>query len=386
MRILYLHGSFVSPSPKLDQDRFALLGRHLRGEVLHPIWFQSKERIEAEYGPDSYPARKVGGFRYHWVIYGTRGNRIERMRQFWFFLRKGLQLHREEPFDCIIAYSYQMLGLAGVILKWLTGAKLIVEIATSPEHVHLVNRPVPTLADRMARLYSDFCLHLTMLACDRAHVLAPNILTAFPRLRGVRQSVFHDFVVVSQVPNSARKPELRVIFVGAPWYLKGVDILIAAFRRLEQDFPDAKLQLLGHFTDRAGLEELIAGSHQIEIVKAKLHPEALEMISAASVLVLPSRCEGMGRVLIEAMSAGIPVIGSDVGGIPHIVRDGVNGFVFPSEDVDALEDRLRRLLSDQELRDTMGKRGRKMAEQEFSESRYVEQFTAMVEATVKALP
>jgi glycosyltransferase involved in cell wall biosynthesis len=279
-----------------------------------------------------------------------------------------------------------MLGLAGVILKWLTGAKLIVEIATSPEHVHLVNRPVPTLADRMARLYSDFCLHLTMLACDRAHVLAPNILTAFPRLRGVRQSVFHDFVVVSQVPNSARKPELRVIFVGAPWYLKGVDILIAAFRRLEQDFPDAKLQLLGHFTDRAGLEELIAGSHQIEIVKAKLHPEALEMISAASVLVLPSRCEGMGRVLIEAMSAGIPVIGSDVGGIPHIVRDGVNGFVFPSEDVDALEDRLRRLLSDQELRDTMGKRGRKMAEQEFSESRYVEQFTAMVEATVKALP
>lgn len=385
MRILYIHGTVVPPTPILEQDRFALLGRHLRGEVLHPTWLQRPEDFDAEYGPGNYPTRQVSGFRYQWVIVGNRTNAIERMRQFWFFLRRGLQLHREEPFDCIVTYSYQMVGICGLILKWLTGAKLIVGIATSPQHVHLVNRPVPTLTERLVRVYSDLCLHLTMLGCDRAHILAPGILDAFPLLRKVKRSVFHDYVVVSQLQILEQKPETRVLFVGAPWYLKGADLLIAAFRKLEADFPAVKLQILGHFGDSLKeLQALIGDSRQIEILKARPHPETLKLISEASVLVLPSRCEGMGRVLIEAMSAGIPVVGSDVGGIPHIVRHGVNGFVFRNGDSAQLEEQLRTLLSDAELRGTMGRAGRAMAHRELNEERYVEHFVEMVQETVKA--
>ena len=68
------------------------------------------------------------------------------------------------------------------------------------------------------------------------------------------------------------------------------------------------------------------------MLKARPLPEALAVIRNATILVLPSRCEGLGRVLIEGMAAGIPLIGSDVGGIPFMIRDGENGLVFPGGD------------------------------------------------------
>jgi L-malate glycosyltransferase len=91
----------------------------------------------------------------------------------------------------------------------------------------------------------------------------------------------------------------------------------------------------------------------------------------------------MGRVLLEAMAAGVPVIGSNVGGIPSLVRDGENGFLFPSGDVNALEARLRQLLSNPALRESMGARGYEMAHGEFSEDVYVDRFVTMIETAVR---
>ena len=97
-----------------------------------------------------------------------------------------------------------------------------------------------------------------------------------------------------------------MLLVGTPWYLKGADLLVEAFHRLAPDFPDVKLKILGYFPDGDKLFELIGGSPQIEVLKARPLPEALAVIRNAAILVLPSRCEGIGRVLIEGMAAGIP--------------------------------------------------------------------------------
>jgi len=144
-----------------------------------------------------------------------------------------------------------------------------------------------------------------------------------------------------------------------------------------------KLKLLGYFPDAEHLEALTAGSKQIEILKARPNPEVLELISKATIFALPSRCEGTPRVVIEAMASGLPVIGSDVGGIPYLIRNGQNGFLVPLGDVSALEARLRQLLSDLELRRSMGARGYELAHTEFSEKAYVEQFTQAVAEVVK---
>jgi glycosyltransferase involved in cell wall biosynthesis len=280
-----------------------------------------------------------------------------------------------------------MPGVIAAVLKLLTGAKLIIEIATTPEHAYLKNRTPPSWTDRLLHQYSDLCLHFTIGLADRAHFLYPDHLAAYRLLRGVANSVFHDFVPVSAVAHAkSDSPEVIVLLVGSPWFLKGADILLKAFHKLSPDFPHVKLQLLGYYPDRDKLQALTNGSPRIEILHARPHPETLEIISAASVLVLPSRCEGMGRVLIEGMAAGIPVVGSDVGGIPFMIRHGENGFLFPSEDVEALSEALRKLLSDPALRHTMGERGYQRAHRELNEEVYAEQFTRMVQNAVRGDP
>jgi glycosyltransferase involved in cell wall biosynthesis len=85
-----------------------------------------------------------------------------------------------------------------------------------------------------------------------------------------------------------------------------------------------------------------------------------EIMGCFHVLVLPSLNEGMGRVLVEAMAAGLPIVASSVGGIPDLVEDGKNGLLVPSKDAAALEKAICDLLAIKKKRNQMGKAGKKM--------------------------
>jgi len=84
-------------------------------------------------------------------------------------------------------------------------------------------------------------------------------------------------------------------------------------------------------------------------------------LAAFDVLAMPSRMEPWGRVAAEALAAGVPVVAAASGGLPEVVRDGVDGFLYPPGDVPALADRLSRLLGDPELRRRMAAAGREGA-------------------------
>jgi glycosyltransferase involved in cell wall biosynthesis len=384
MRILYVHATFVPPPTNLQTDRFYLLSEELEGDVLQPVWFRTPEEVEAVFGPGSYPVYTVGRFRYHWHLSWRYQGIRQRVATFWFYLQKGLALNREHRYDCIVAYSHMTTGLCAGLLKLLARTKLIIEIVTAPQLVYLTDRPHPSWAERFMHLYSDACLHLSMLLADRAHFLFPRQLSTYPMLRNVKNSVFHEFVPISMIEKHREEAtELYLLLVGTPWYLKGVDLMVEAFRRLSPDFPDVPLKILGHYPEGNTLHELIGGARQIEVLKARAYPEALRVISGAGILALPSRCEGLPRVLIEGMAAGVPLVGSDVAGIPFLIRDGENGFVVPGGDSRALEARLRELLSNSEMRLRMGDNGYQRAHAELSEKVYVKQFARMVEAAVK---
>ncbi len=382
MRILYVHSTPVPPPTNVETDRFYLLSKNLDGDVLQPVWFRTPEEVEAVFGPGSYPVYTAGRFRYHWFLTRKTGVR-QKLATFWFYLHKGWELYRERHYDCIVAYSHMTTGLCAGLLKLLTGAKLIIEIVTAPSLVYLTERPHPSRKERWMHLYSNACLHLSMLLADRAHFLFPQQLSGYSLLQKVKNSVFHEFVPTSTIERHREETsEIYVLLIGAPWYLKGADLLIEAFRRLAPDFPRVKLKLLGHFPDGDKLHELIGGAPQIEVLKARPHPEAMRIVSDAAILALPSRCEGMARVLVEGMAAGIPLVGSDVGGIPFMIRHGENGFVVPGGDSRALEMRLRELLSDPGMRARMGANGYRRAHEELTEAAYVSHFARMVEEAI----
>ena len=386
MRILYFHSTPVPPTQESRTDRFFWLSDKLEGDILQPAWFQTRQQVEAEFGPGSFPVYVSGRFRYHWFLtIKPNGRNRSRLAQFWFAIRKAMELHRERPFDCALAYSHMGTGLMAVWFKLRTRTRLIIELATNPQTAYLTQRPRPTMRDRLMKLYSDICLNVSLRAADRVHLLNHNQLSAYPRLRNVRASVFHEFVPVSAIAVHQDPPERYILMVGSPWYLKGADRAIAAFKRLAPDFPDVKLKLIGWYLkeEHEALQALAGDCPQIELLRAAAHKLTLPLISACEILIHPSRCEGGPRTVVEALAAGVPVIGSDVGLIPEVVRQGENGFIVPNGNVAELESRMRQLLADPELRRRLGCNGYAFAHALLTEKVYVEKFTAMVDAAVR---
>jgi glycosyltransferase involved in cell wall biosynthesis len=98
------------------------------------------------------------------------------------------------------------------------------------------------------------------------------------------------------------------------------------------------------------------------------------MLQIADIFALPSQTrEGLGLAVIEAMATGLPVIGTDVGGIPELIRDGENGLLVPSGNPEKLADAIRKLSDDQILRSSMGERGRQIYENKFTLTKMIQQ-------------
>ena len=155
-------------------------------------------------------------------------------------------------------------------------------------------------------------------------------------------------------------PERPVaLFVGVLERYKAVDVLVEAWRRAAPLVPGATLHVVGRGALRPVVEELVRDLPEQSCWDERLTtPEVARALDQATVLVLPSRSEGLGRVVVEAFCRGRGVVASNVGGIPDIVEDGVNGLLLPPGDPDALADALVRALTDRALAERLGEAAR----------------------------
>lgn len=158
----------------------------------------------------------------------------------------------------------------------------------------------------------------------------------------------------------------RVLFVGRLVERKGVAGLVEAVGRLPAAL-DARLEIVGDGPERPKLETLIRekGLADRVVLRGRVSGAALgEAYAAADVVALPSivdsrsDTEGLGVVLLEAMSYGVAVVGSRVGGIPDIIVDGETGLLVAPGDPTALAEALRRLAEDRGLAARLGTAGR----------------------------
>jgi glycosyltransferase involved in cell wall biosynthesis len=164
------------------------------------------------------------------------------------------------------------------------------------------------------------------------------------------------FVQTDPVPLPERP---TVLFVGVLERYKAVDVLADAWRTVAARMPESQLHLVGRGTMRDVLETLVAElPAQARWTESLSTPEVAGAMDDATVLVLPSRSEGLGRVVVEAFCRGRAVVGSRVGGIPDIVEDGRTGILVPPDDADALADALLRVLSDGALAERLGSAAR----------------------------
>jgi glycosyltransferase involved in cell wall biosynthesis len=135
------------------------------------------------------------------------------------------------------------------------------------------------------------------------------------------------------------KPTVDILFSGQMIERKGVDTLIAAFVRASSDAPALRLLLLGEGPDRLRIETLVPENLRDSVVfLGHRKPETLpEIFAQADIFTLPSRHDGWGVVLNEALGAGLPIVASDAVGAAHdLVTHGENGFITPVGDVEKL--------------------------------------------------
>jgi glycosyltransferase involved in cell wall biosynthesis len=145
------------------------------------------------------------------------------------------------------------------------------------------------------------------------------------------------------------------LFVGVLERYKAVDVLAEAWRVAADRVPDATLHLVGRGTLREVPERLVADRPaQTRWTESLTTQEVARALDDATVLVLPSRSEGLGRVVVEAFCRGRGVVGSRVGGIPDLVEDGATGLLVAPEDPVALADALVRVLGERALAERLG--------------------------------
>lgn len=125
---------------------------------------------------------------------------------------------------------------------------------------------------------------------------------------------------------------------------KGQAVLIQAFLRLTRVHPNARLVLVGEGPDRAYFERLAEGDRRI--VFAGFQESVGEWIAALDLFAFPSREEGLGSSVLDAMLMGIPVVSSTVGGLPELSVDGQNSVMVQGFDPDDWADAIERLLGD----------------------------------------
>ena len=193
--------------------------------------------------------------------------------------------------------------------------------------------------------------HWTYPTADRLTFVTRKAADYFPSSLQPKIRVMTNPVLIPQEGTAAAGPSLArpaVIAVGRLAPEKGFDLLLEAFARLKDHFPDWRLTILGEGPMRQQLEDLsdclgLAG--RLDLPGAVQDPYSF--LRQADLFVLSSRFEGFPCALCEAMACGLAVMATEAGGgTREIVRERVDGVIVPTENVEALTEAMTRLMSD----------------------------------------
>lgn len=327
----------------------------------------------------------VGNFRIRALPWGS--DRVPSiLRRLWYVLRvtiRGLWLRWVRGRRLIvIAYDPFESGAIGLALRWFAGATFVCEVnGVYGDEANLIDEP----DQEAAAVKRNRMLRIGSFILRRAHaikLLFPDQLVGFqvdpydpPR------ACFFDLIDTRIFEPEGIEPQDQLVFVGHPFRRKGVDLLLRAFARLADEFPAWRLVLVGWGIE-APANDLEFPRERVEFLGPQSPRELANLIERSSALVLPSRSEAMGRVLLEAARLGRPRIGSRVGGIPSFIQHDRDGLLFEPNDADALEAALRGFMkmSSSERRN-LGAAARDHALVAFTSEAYLSSYQALLART-----
>ena len=347
-RVLFVgRGRFRFPLGRTLERRFEALSNELD-------WCQLGTALDGKPSPDARlvlvrqaPIRVLDGPLY----YIRLPRRIAR------------ELRRFEP-DAVIAQGAQETALA-LVARRLARSKSAVILDLHGDW----RAPTRLYGSRARRLLDPVADALARTALRRADAVRTisTYTTELVRAEGVEPAAvfpaFMDLEPFTARPVAPPPDAPRALFVGVLERYKAFDVLVDAWRRVAGAVPDAVLHIVGQGTLAPLAQRLVDElPGLVEWAPSLTTEEIAAALDASTLLVLPSRSEGMGRVVIEAAARGRAVVGSRVGGIPDVVTEGETGLLVPPDDPAALAEVLTRVLSDRSLAERLGAEARTRVE------------------------
>ena len=168
--------------------------------------------------------------------------------------------------------------------------------------------------------------------------------------------------------------------------VKQIDAVVRVFAQIRERV-SSRLLIVGDGPELGRAEQLIEElgiAADVELI-GEAH-DVIELLSVSDLFLLPSLQESFGLSALEAMGCGVPVVASNVGGLPEVVENGVTGFLHPPQDVDAMAASAIDVLSSPSLHAHIADAGRRLAVERFSADRIVPQYAALYERTQRSSP
>ena len=301
-------------------------------------------------------------------------------------LFKLYQILRNEKYDLVHTHSSKG-GALGRLAATFSGVKKIVH--TPHGHVFygyfgsITNRLIIWI-ERFLGTQTDRLVTLTERGKEEhaaLKILPKEKIT--PIYSGIELDAFQNFVPSKENPPPILKNlpgEHRVGCLARLVPIKGHRYLLKAVPYVIEEIPDALFFIAGDGPQRTDLEK---ECQKLGILSSVFFlgnlEDARSFIYEMDLLVLPSLNEGMGRVLLEAQVMGKPVIGTRVGGIPDVIREGGTGLIVPPKDPRALAEAILNLLRDPERCRAMGEAGKKWVDEKFGVEVMVSQISKLYE-------
>ena len=274
-----------------------------------------------------------------------------------------VRLLSRDKFDVVHAHWLIPQGLVAVAAKLLVrGAPALVCTAHGSDLYRLQGRLFSALK-RLVMRNSDAVTVVSGAMKDHAVALgvAPEKI-----------SVISMGVDAANIFTPAGRPvrhDNELLFVGRLIAQKGLELLVRALPHVISAHPDTTLTIVGRGPQEKnlrGLSEALGVGQNVKFLGAVANEKLPEFYRDSAVLIFPSESdEGFGLVCAEALACECPVVASDLAAVREIVSDGETGLLFRRGDSDDLARKILALLSDQALRDSLGKAGREFVSQRF---------------------
>lgn len=362
-----------------------VLAPHDQGCKRHEDW----GGIQVSRFPYFYPSRLQGLCYGAGILKNMKESRLA-FAQLPFFVSAELchafAVVRLKEFDLVHAHWSIPQGLVALLLKRFRGIPCVTSLHGSD--VYGLDLPFLRELNKKVILDSDACT-----ANSRATAEGANRISGRGDIRVIPMGVDTDFFSKSKdrrkEQNRRGGQEKIVLYAGRLIEVKGVEYLVRAFPSVLEKQSSTKLLIVGSGPSRAdlvSLSERLRLQEKVIFQDAVSQEELVRYYSMADVFVLPSvttdagETEGLGVVLLEAMACGVPVIGSAIGGIPDIIKDGETGLLSLEKDPDDLAEKICSLLRDKDLRQKVTENAFRFVAEEFSWDVVARRFKGIYEA------